>query len=79
MEVKGHKDKLLDLTKVKERADQRPDYDKAHGCGERDGMAREAFSLLRHTINTIKNCECPNSDSAMLRNNHRSHLPYIAR
>ena len=57
MEVKGRKDKLLDLTKDKERADQRADYDKAHGCAEREGMARKASSLLRHTIKTIKNYE----------------------
>ena len=51
----GNKGKVPVITKVKERADHRPDCDKANGGAEREGMAREVFSLLRHTIKTIKN------------------------
>ena len=51
----GNKGKVPVITKVKERACHCPDHDKAQGGGEREEMAREAFSLLRHTIKTIKN------------------------
>jgi hypothetical protein len=60
---------------VEERAGHRPDCDEASSGGERQGMAREVFSLLRHTIKTIKECEWPSGGLAMLRNNHLSLLP----
>ena len=48
--------------------------DEAGGGGKRQGMAREVFSLLRHAIKTINECEWPTGGLAMLRDNHLSLL-----
>ena len=56
---RGHGDegKPPDLSQVEERAGHHPGRDEDNRGVECEGMAREVFSLLRHTIKTIKECE----------------------